>query len=308
MTVASIDIGSNTTLLLIATIDLTNKSFTTVVDRLCMPRISKGLTNGTKISDENLLRLYTVLDEYSQLIKSHNCETVFVAATNAFRIAENSSEIVQEIKRVFNLHVEIIDGQTEALYSYLGAISNYNNNKEFLVIDIGGGSTEIISGIGSKISFRKSLPLGVVSMSEKYFTAQPPEAIQIESMKEAVNSILSTELPLKTNNEICIAVAGTPTTLSSIKLGLKEFNANMIEGSSLKTEDLDKQIIQISHLTKDELSNNYGSVIEGREDILLAGTIILKQFMGRQEIKEIRVSTRGLRHGILINKLFNPMG
>ncbi len=308
MIVASIDIGSNTALLLIADVDIKNKSMHTVVDKLSMPRISKGLAAGSKIPDENLLKLYTVLDEYSQIIKFHKCEFVYASATNAFRIAENSAEIVQEIKRVFNLNLEIIDGETEALYSYFGATSLNKSNKECFVIDIGGGSTEIISGNGGKINFRKSLPLGVVSMSEKYFATQPPNAAEIEMAREEISSILSDKLPNNLNSALSIAVAGTPTTLSAIKLGLKDFDADKIECSVLRRDDIDKLIIQISHMTKEELLTEFGNVIQGREDLLLAGTIILKQIIDQQNIKEINVSTRGLRHGIIISKLFGTKG
>lgn len=305
MIVASIDIGTNTVLLLIASVDSSTKIITPMVDKISMPRLGKGLVNGNKFPDENLLRLYTVLNDYANFIKSHSCEVVFICATNAFRIAANHAQVVEEVKRVFNLNIEIITGETEAWYSYLGALSNSENKNGSLVIDIGGGSTEIIIGSGHSIHFRKSFPIGVVALSEKYLLSHPPSATEIHSMNHEIESIVS---ELKTNHykfSTSIAVAGTPTTLACIKNHLLSFDVDKIEGSFLTTEDIDKMIIQLSHLTFEEMRSKFGNVVEGREDILLSGTLILRHLMNLLSIKQVVVSTRGIRYGVIVNYLTN---
>jgi exopolyphosphatase/guanosine-5'-triphosphate,3'-diphosphate pyrophosphatase len=305
MTVASIDIGTNTVLLLIAKVEPTSKIIIPVVDKLSMPRVGKGLSPGGKIQDENLLRLYTILDEYCKIIKEHNCSKTFACATNAFRIAANQSEIVGEIKKIFNLDIDVINGETEALFSFLGALSNFKIQQRSLIIDIGGGSTEIIIGDVHSIKYRKSFPVGVVALSEKYFSTQPPSQMQMESMKDELLNTLSELQHLNFEFKSSIAVAGTPTTLSCIKNNIRNYDADLIDGSFLKPEEIDKMILLLSHLTYDEMQSKYGNIIEGREDIILSGTLILKQVVEFLNIEEVAVSTRGIRHGVIINYLNN---
>ncbi|QQS37940.1 MAG: Ppx/GppA family phosphatase [Ignavibacteriales bacterium] len=299
MTVASIDIGTNTVLLLIAELNLEQRLLKPIIEKSSIPRIGKGLIKGNKFPDENLLRLYTILDDYSKFIKEYNCEQVFAVATNAFRIAANGSEIVEEIQKVFGIKVDIITGETEAYYSFKGAKADSEKSGTKVVIDIGGGSTEIISGSKNSIHYRKSFPIGVVTLSERFLLEQPPAATEIESAKESIIDVFSEkDLAILSPNN-AVAVAGTPTTLACIKSGLKNFDAEVIDGSQLSVKDIDKAIIQLSHLSQVEMRSNFGNIIEGREDVILAGALILKHIMELLKLKNLTVSTRGIRYGVI---------
>ena len=303
MTVASIDIGTNTILLLIAEVNLETGNIKTVENSYRIPRIGKGLLLGNPMPDENVKRMFTVVSEYSEIIKKHKCEKVLVTGTNALRIAINTPSIIRKLKEKFGYELNVISGKEEAKLSFLGATNNYNENKNLLVIDIGGGSTEIILGKGREIHFSKSYPVGVVTLTEKFFKSDPPAKKDMESFVESLQGFLN-EVSIKIGKiNTGIAIAGTPTTLACIKLKLQDYDEDLIEGSTLSNEDLQNFVEEISKLNSTEIIQKYSSIVKGREDVLLAGTIILAETVNCLNLNEVKVSTKGIRYGAIVNWL-----
>ena len=303
MTVASIDIGTNTILLLIAEVNPSSNEIIALVNLHQIPRIGKGLKKGDPFPEENIKRMFDVMDEYSETIKKYNCDKIIITGTNAFRIALNNNEITDEIKNKYGYDLNVITGDEEAKYSYLGAVSGLSDKKKYLVIDIGGGSTEIIYGKGNDIIFSKSFDIGVVSGAEKFFTIDPPSDKQVDNF--AVYS-QKTFLELKDyvkDIDTAIAIAGTPTTLAAIKYKLKSFNEELIEGTSLTGEELNAFVSELSKLSSAEVLNKYSQIVKGREDVLLAGTILLREILKMLNIEEVKVSTKGIRYGAIFNWL-----
>jgi exopolyphosphatase/guanosine-5'-triphosphate,3'-diphosphate pyrophosphatase len=303
MTVASIDIGTNTILLLIAEVNPSSNEIIALVNLHRIPRIGKGLKKGDPFPEENIKRMFDVMDEYSETIKKYNCDKIIITGTNAFRIASNNNEIVEKIKNKYGYDLNVITGDEEAEYSYLGAVSGLGDEKKYLVIDIGGGSTEIIYGKGNDIIFSKSFDIGVVSGAEKFFTIDPPSDKQVDNF--AVYS-QKTFLELKDyvkDIDTAIAIAGTPTTLAAIKYKLKSFNEELIEGTSLTPEELNAFVSELSKLSSAEVLNKYSQIVKGREDVLLAGTILLREILKMLNIEEVKVSTKGIRYGAIFNWL-----
>ncbi|MDO8549806.1 MAG: Ppx/GppA phosphatase family protein [Ignavibacteria bacterium] len=303
MTIASIDTGTNTILLLIADVNLQTGEIKVIENLHSIPRIGKGLKEGNPMPDENIKRMFDILTEYSESIKKHKCEKVLLTGTNALRIASNRAQLVNEIKKKYGYELDVISGEEEAKYSYLGAISGFNDNQKYLVIDIGGGSTEIIYGRGSEILFSKSFHIGVISGTENYLVSDPPSTEQIRNF--IINSQKTfSEIPKNVNDiDSAIAIAGTPTTLVCIKHKLKIYDEDIVEGSTLTIEELENFVIELSHLNSAEILNKYSQIVKGREDVLLAGTIILKEIMNKLKINEVKVSTKGIRYGAIINWL-----
>lgn len=303
MILASIDIGTNTVLMLIAEADKIAKEITTIANFYNMPRIGKGLTNGGKISDEKIKLLFDILKDYKNISEKYKAEKIILTATNAFRVASNADAIREIIKNEIGLNIQIISGDEEAKYSYLGAVSAARDGFKKAVVDIGGGSTEIIIGIDDKIIYQKSFQIGVVSLTEKFVTQNPPGKENILSMN---NFIVKTfeELSSFGNERLsAVAVAGTPTTLSCIKQNIKVYDDAKVEGSILTKNDLTNLVSVISDQPSEEIKLNYGSVVAGREDVLLSGTLILYQLCEILNLDEIIVSSKGLRYGAVINFL-----
>jgi exopolyphosphatase / guanosine-5'-triphosphate,3'-diphosphate pyrophosphatase len=303
MNVASIDIGSNTVLLLIAEINKLKKTFVPLLNVHRMPRVSKGLIPGNPIQPEKISLLRSVLSEYKILIDEYRVEKVIATATNAFRIASNSNEIIQEIKNEFNIEVQVITGEEEAYYSFLGATSAVDSYKEFLVIDIGGGSTEIITGSKEKLNFRKSFHIGAVSATEQFIKNDPPEPEQINLLSVHLLNILKEIEGLEVKNRFPIAIAGTPTTLTCIKHSLSDFDEKIIELSELTLNDLNEIAYKLSLMTSEQIKFKWGKIMRGREDIILAGSLILLNIVKLLNLDKVYTSTKGIRYGAIVKYL-----
>lgn len=304
MTVASIDIGTNTVLLLIAEVNLKTRQINPLLNEQRIPRIGKGLQNGGEIKMEKISSLMDVLFEYQNKIKAHKCDRVIVTATNALRIANNSREIISSIKKKFGLSVEVISGDQEAEFAYLGAVSAESVNRTSLVIDIGGGSTEIIFGEQQKILFRKSFLIGSVSATEKFLLHSPPSPNQVLELKNRISEIFGR----MDNNFIpcqVIGIAGTVTTLACMIKGLKKFDENIVEKSIISQSEAAITVDKIKKMKAAEILSEYGEVLKGREDIIVAGAIILTELMKLLNINELFVSTRGIRYGAIAAEFFH---
>ena len=300
MKIASIDIGTNTVILLIA--EIKNNHIISLKNEYRVPRIGKGLEHSRNISEEKITLLIQILSEYNDIIKSYNCDVVLAIGTNAFRISSNASAIIKTVKDKLGIEINIVTSLKEAEYSFLGAVSDYYyKNKDNLVIDIGGGSTELISGRMNYIKYINSFQTGVVSGTEQFFRHDPPLLFEISNYD---NFLSSTFVNIDISKNVrAIAIAGTPTTLACIQKGLKVYNEDEVEGSILTQGDVFRLKEELYNLSSTQIKKKYSQVVSGREDVLLAGTIILHKLMKLLNLKELLVSTKGIRYGAIVEFL-----
>lgn len=303
MTIASIDIGSNTVLLLIAEYDRENQNLKSVVNHYTTPRMSEGLLPGGMIPESKINSLLKIISDYKNIAAQNNCSVILLKATNAFRISSNSQEIIRLIKERFSLETEIISGDEEARLTFLGSAYPLNLNESKTVIDIGGGSTEIIYGNLKGILLKKSFDIGVVSLTEKFMPALPPSREVISKTMEYIDETFTGLSLIILQNIKTIAVAGTPTTLSCIKQGIRIYDDSLVDSSILSIEELRNIISLLANMRKEEVLLNYGEVAKGREDLLLAGSLILQGIMQQLSVEKIIVSSKGLRYGAVIDYL-----
>lgn len=299
MNIASIDIGSNTVLLLIASLS-DQGIIKPLLNVYKVPRMGKNLSNGTPILDEKINELIQILSEYQSLIQEYHCTQVFTYATNAFRIASNSQFVIEKVKNEIGIEIEVISGSDEARYGFLGAVSGIHETKELAVIDIGGGSTEVI--IGDKFSnyrFKHSFPIGVVLLAEKYRISQESTD---DIINEADDFLMGLFYPLKqieSKISTISAIGGTPTSLYCIKNELNIFDEQRIEGKYLSYTDLLNLNEYLIKTSPSNLLSQFEQIVRGREDLLLAGSMILNTAVRLLGATQVRVTTRGLRYGIL---------
>lgn len=323
MNIASLDIGTNTALLLIANINnngINSKNKNTsacvikpLINELRMPRLGKGLSKGGEISESSIILLNEALTEYSRIIESHDCETVLAAGTNALRIASNSDEVIQNVKDKFGIDIKVIPGKEEARLTFLGARSSAASDNVIL-IDIGGGSTEITIGSSDKIIYSHSFQAGAVTLSEKYMKHGIASDSELSDMSCDIRDIFapleaelsSGEIPSETVSAAeAVAVAGTPVSIASIRLGLMDYDEEKIEGYRLAYGDVTDISKTLAASAPEDILQRYGSVLKGREDIITAGSVILKTILELLNKNSVTVSTRGLRYGIIIDYLDN---
>lgn len=298
MKVAALDLGSNTFLCLIAEV---NKNGVEHIysDTVEVVRLGQGLANTKKFHPEALLRADSCLKNFSGLINRHKPDKVLAMATSAARDATNQQELF-EICKKYNIPLEIIPGESEAAITYQGAVSGLGGaEKNLMVLDIGGGSTEFIFGRGKTLIKGASYNIGCVRLTEKFITRQPTPGAEIQRVIETVDPEIekaNTMMPADFKLDQIIAVAGTPTSLAAAELGF--FDPEKINGYRLsrsKLENWQHKFSQSSINEKIEMG-----IPSGRADVILVGVIILLQTLRRFNLDELTVSTRGVRYGVAL--------
>ncbi len=302
MNIASIDIGTNTVLLLIAKA-VNPDNIIPLLNVYEMPRIGKNLLHTGTISEDKIELLIKIISNYKKIAEEYNCDLIIPFATQAMRIAKNNKNVIDRVLEETNLTIKIIDGLREAELSYIGSISNCPTSDNYLVIDIGGGSTEIIYGSKEKIIYANSFKIGVVTLSEKYFL----EGNNNKNVKEALDFIQQTfNIPIKISPDtLIVSVAGTPTSLSCMAQNIKIYKDEFVENKKLTKQEIDLLINELKILSPKEALQVYGEVLLGREDLILSGALILSSLLDILNSSFTLVSTRGLRYGIIIDYLRN---
>lgn len=297
MKIASIDIGTNTILMLIAEYDESRNEILPIKNFIRIPRIGKDLSKKGQIGRGKIDELLQILKEYRESAKSEGCSEIIASGTNAFRLASNSSEIISEVIRLTGVKISVIEPLDEALFSYLGVVSESDAAKN-LVIDIGGGSTEVIYGRGKEIIASHSFQLGVVELTEKFIESYPASSAKIRSLRQYIGGVITSFLSEITDISSVYAIAGTPTTLACLKAGVSDLEEEKIHNTTLRIEEIDNFADQFSHLTPEQLLKRY-PVSRGREDVILAGTLILSEVLKKISSDQVQVSAYGLRYGAI---------
>ena len=300
MRLASIDIGTNTVLMLIADIQR-DGSLEVVRDEHFIGRLGKGVDEHGIIQKETFHRVYDILFQLKYIADSVGVHYLSACGTSALRDAKNRQEFIDFIKEKIALDIQILTGIEEAELTYLGAVSEYlpvAGSENFAVLDIGGGSTEIVIGSGARVTSSVSIDIGSVRLTERILKNNPPSSIALENAVQFVRDHLQNISPLPPATTI-IGVAGTLTTLAALDLRIPQFDRNLVNRHVLTRETIDRIFQELRPLTLDQL-RRYPQIHPSRADILLAGITILRETLRTVKLPKIIVSDRGLRYGILM--------
>jgi len=298
--VASIDIGTNTILLLIA--ELRGGRLSPLFEMETIARLGEGVQKNGVLSSEAMNRGLETLAGYLDRCASMGVEEVFAVGTSALREAKNSLDFLHRVKEQLGLTIEIISGEEEALSSFLAVDRDLGRMKEpILVVDVGGGSTEFILGKDSHVPDSLSLPLGAVRFTEQFLSSDPVREEEWDMMEDAIRQEIS-HVPRPGEPVSMVAVGGTATTLASVELGLKEFIAGKIHHFRLTKEALRDQLFLYRSKTIEERKEIPG-LPPARAYVILAGGTILYLAMKALEYPSVLVSCHGVRYGILYRKL-----
>ena len=300
MRVASIDIGTNTILLLIA--DLDGRKLKSLFEKESIVRLGEGVQKNGVLSQEAMERGIQTLTEY--LGKSHimGVEKIFAVGTSALREARNSMDFIERVKEELDLSIEIISGEEEAQLSFLAIAKDLREvKKPILVVDIGGGSTEFVLGRGDQIIQWVSLPLGSVRFTEQFLHSDPVQEKEWAKMVKEIRRLL-VKIPHPEEPCSMVAVAGTATALAAVEQGLKKFVPEKIHHFSLRQEALEKQLLLYRSKTLDERKKIPG-LSPARADVILAGSAILHEAMKELQRSSVLISVHGVRYGVLYKKI-----
>ncbi len=308
MILAGIDIGTNSLRLLIA--ETNRGSFREIHSDRRITRLGQNLDLTGRLSEEARSRTLQVLCDFSGRIRRHCAQFISAIGTSALRNASNSREFILEVHRETGLDIRVITGAEEArltllgvAYSLKGMGGKINNPlAASLVVDIGGGSTEIIISRPGEVPTTDSLPLGAVYLTERFITHDPPSPEDAVLLRSAVRRVLDdrTDEMQPVPSSMFVGTAGTITTLAAIEQGLEVYDSRKINRFVLTREVIDDIVEKLSGLTLRERRAIRG-LEQGREDIIFVGAVVAQELMIRFGYTSMLVSDWGLREGILLD-------
>jgi exopolyphosphatase/guanosine-5'-triphosphate,3'-diphosphate pyrophosphatase len=307
---STIDIGTNTILLLIA--EYENGSIKTILDIQRVPRLGKGVDANRNILPASVDKAVEILSEYRKLSEEHGSTGITATATSFIRDSANKQEFIDTIESKTGIKIEILSGGDEAKNTFIGGVYDKLSHAHgrITTIDIGGGSTEITSANRSAEKMAelfdldltgKSMNIGSVRINEKYLNQHPASPEKIKQAEDFVNEHLK-QIDFDIAGTKLIGVAGTVTTLAAVKLGLKKYDAAKVDNVVITIKEISAILSGLIPLSISELQN-IGEYMEGRADIIIPGILILKCFMEKFGFEDITISTKGLRYGIFLRDI-----
>jgi exopolyphosphatase/guanosine-5'-triphosphate,3'-diphosphate pyrophosphatase len=305
MRVAVIDIGTNSTRLLVA--DVERGGVRELVRESRVTRLGRGVDLSGQLSAEAIDEVCDAIGGYISRYEELAPERIEAVATSAVRDADNSGAFIAELRERFALGARILDGDEEARLTYAGACSACSPDETTLVVDIGGGSTELIVGTGAEFGFHTSLQIGTVRQTERHLQGDPPAAAELEELAAEVRGTLDAELGDRAHVSASdgIAVAGTPTSLAAIDLELDPYDAERVEGHRLPLAAIQRMCSKLSSMPLAERRQVTG-LHPDRAPTICAGVVILIHVMRAFGLKEIGVSEHDLLHGAALEAAKAP--
>jgi len=307
--VAAIDCGTNSIRLLIA--DIENGTLTDVVRTMVIVRLGEGVDKTGEFSQAALARTFAAIETFALLISQHQPERVRFVATSASRDVLNRSEFMDGVLSRLGIEPDIISGDEEAELSFLGATADLVNEQEppaapYLVVDIGGGSTEFVLGTTGPTA-AISTNVGCVRMTERHLIsdpATPPEIAAAIADIDAAIDLAYQSVPISQAHSL-IGLAGSVTTVAAIALGLSEYDSIAIHGSRISALDVHRVTGELLAMTRAQRAK-LGPMHEGRIDVIGSGALVLDRIMIRTGLGEVVVSERDILDGIARGLISNP--
>jgi len=287
--VAAVDLGTNSTRLLVAEVD--GDRLEEVTRRLTITRLGEGVDERRRLLPVAIARVRNCLAEYRRELESLGAERTLAIATSAVRDAENGEAFLGEIEWSYGFATRLLSGEEEAAMMLHGVTAGRPPLDDVLVVDIGGGSTELVHARRGTIEFSTSLDVGCVRMTERFLGSDPPSKPELAAAGAYVRSLLPA---LEVAH--AIGVAGTVTTLATVDLGDAEYDPVRTHGHRLPLASVEEQLDRLAAMTNEERLAVPG-IEPGRAPVIVAGIIVLREVMTAYQLTEIEVSERDVLHG-----------
>ena len=308
--VAAIDCGTNSIRLLVADVDPVRRTLTDLDRRLEIVRLGQGVDKTGRLAPEALQRTLTALGGYARIIDESQVDAVRMVATSATRDASNAAEFTQGVVEVLGVAPEVLSGDEEARLSFAGATAEFGSHQQpppppYLVLDIGGGSTEFVLGSTDKPGGLArevaaiSMNIGCVRMTERHLHSDPPEQEEIAAAVEDIDAAVATaaeKVPIAQANSL-IGLAGSVTTVAAIVLDLPEYDSSRIHHTKITAAQVRTVTSMLLAQTRAERAK-IPSMHPGRVDVIGAGSLVLDRVMRRFGFDEVVVSEHDILDGI----------
>ena len=295
--VAAIDCGTNSIRLLIA--DITGDNFKEVLRTMEIVRLGQGVDQNKAFHPDAIDRTLSAVRLFKDQIAGKGVEKIRFCATSATRDATNRNLFIDGVREILGIEVEVIPGEEEAELSFIGATKELRqSDAPFLVVDIGGGSTEFVFG-NEKVDFAKSVNIGCVRISERHLNTQPPSMAQIAQAIVDIDIAITQAaavVPITTAKTL-VAVAGTATTVAAAALELTDYDRHMIHLSRISASNVHKVAASFQSMNKDQIAS-LGFMHPGRVDVITAGSLVLSRIMAATGVSEFVASESDILDGM----------
>ncbi|MFF1694533.1 exopolyphosphatase [Streptomyces sp. NPDC058257] len=300
--VAAIDCGTNSIRLLVADADPATGELVDLDRRMTIVRLGQGVDKTGRLAPEALDRTFAACREYAEIIKEHGAERLRFVATSASRDAENRDDFVRGVLDILGVEPEVISGDQEAEFSFTGATKELTGSdhlaKPYLVVDIGGGSTEFVVG-DDGVGAARSVDVGCVRLTERHIRTDPPAPAELDAVRADIGAAL--DLAERTvpigDARTLVGLAGSVTTVAAIALGLDAYDSEAIHHSRISYEQVAEIVGRLTRSTHDERAA-IPVMHPGRVDVIAAGALVLLSIMDRTGAGEVVVSEHDILDGI----------
>jgi exopolyphosphatase/guanosine-5'-triphosphate,3'-diphosphate pyrophosphatase len=293
MRVGVVDLGTNSTRLLVA--DVHDGQVDEVARRLGITRLGEGVDERRKLLPLPIARVRNVLADYRRELDELGAERTLAVATSAVRDAENGDAFLGEIEWSYGFATRLLSGEDEAALTLAGVSNGRELDPETLVLDVGGGSTELIAA-----DSRTSLDLGCVRLTERFLRSDPPTNEELYACAAAVRELLPDLHPTA-----AIGVAGTVTTLGALDLGLTEYDPDRIHGHTISRESVGRQLDRLAALPLAE-RKEIPALDPERAPVIVAGAVIVREVLARFDLEALEASERDILHGAALEAAALP--
>jgi exopolyphosphatase/guanosine-5'-triphosphate,3'-diphosphate pyrophosphatase len=313
MRVAVVDIGTNSTRLLVADVDPSTGSITELVRRSQVTRLGHGVDATGSLSEGAMQRVFDTLDSYRADIDAQGTTANLAVLTSAVRDATNGPQFAERVRDHYRLDARVLSGDEEAQLTFLGAMSGrpadddhaadddapgQHDARATVVIDIGGGSTEFVVGAGRTAGFHVSLPAGVVRMSERHIHSDPPAPDELQALGRDVRAVLADGLPADERARVThgIAVAGTATSAAAIAQELEPYDSARVHGYVLELGVVEMLLARLADMTEQQRREVVG-LHPDRAPTIVAGFVLLSEAIGAFSLEQVEVSEHDILYG-----------
>jgi exopolyphosphatase / guanosine-5'-triphosphate,3'-diphosphate pyrophosphatase len=282
--VAAVDLGTNTTRLLVA--DVADGRVNELHRETAITRLGEGVDARGRLLPTAIARVRNVLSEYRRTIERLGAERTLAIATSAIRDAENGEAFLGEVEWSYRFATRLLTGENEAMLTRRGVASGHDLAPATLIVDVGGGSTELILD-----DFHTSLDVGSVRLTERLLPSDPPTADELDACAAAVRELLPELEPAA-----AIGVAGTVTSLAALDLGLEEYDRERVDGHRLSATAIGGQLARLAAVTTAE-RRKLPALEPERAPVIVAGAVIVREVVARYRLDAIQVSERDILDG-----------
>jgi exopolyphosphatase / guanosine-5'-triphosphate,3'-diphosphate pyrophosphatase len=290
--IAAVDLGTNSTRLLVADVDGDGAVVEEILRLLTITRLGEGVDERRRLLPVPIARVRNTLAEYRRELEAHGAERTLAIGTSAIRDAENGEAFLGEIEWSYGFATRMLDGDEEAALMLRGvATGRAGPLEDTLVVDIGGGSTELVLSANGGPPASTSIDVGCVRVTERFLDSDPPTERELEEASAFVRSLLP---PYEAR--AAIGVAGTVTTLATLDLGDEEYDPQRTHGHRIPRSALDEHLEQLAGMTTAERERVPG-LEPGRAPVIVAGLVVLREILDAYDLPEIEASERDILHG-----------